>query len=181
MGLIIHFQLVAEEGWLQVNGGGTTGLIGAATEGGCSAGGIVDSVILRRFLANNAGTSFRKQVITETLPERKKGLFDQSDALVALPGGLGTLDELVEVMCTRNLSFHEKPIVVLNTNGYFDGMKQFLQTSVQNNFVPSSIFEAVHFADSPADAVHFLKSYSPVTINGSKIGSGEMIASSMNP
>lgn len=171
-------QLIAEEGWVQVNGGAHTGLMGASTRGGLDYGGIVDCVILERFVDASLPKGFRNVQITKTMPERKAGLSECADAFIGLPGGLGTLDELAEVMCMRQLSFHEKPIVLVNTNGYYDSLLNFLREGISRKFMGEQVLQAIGFANTPKDAVQFVKTYCPVKIDKDALNSGEMDAAS---
>lgn len=147
-----------------------------ATKGGLSVNGIIDSVILDKFLSNNIPTLFRRQVVCHTLPDRKQALFDQGDAVVALPGGLGTLDELIEVCSNRQLSIHDKPIVILNTEGFYNGIQEFLANAIRLKFIASDVQHAVHFADTPEAVVRYIVNYQPVHIDKSAIQSSELDA-----
>lgn len=109
---------LAEADYALCVGGGKYGLMGAVTDGCLASGGVVDCVILRMFVgANMHPGPFRNTDVFDTMPQRKDGLYQQADAFIALPGGLGTLEELSEVMSWRQLELHRKPIVLLNTNG----------------------------------------------------------------
>lgn len=153
--------------------------MGAATRGGLEAGGIVDAVILDKFVDTNLSTGFRKLKVTKSMPDRKAGLSEEADAFIALPGGLGTLDEIAEVMCMRQLSFHERPIALVNTNGFYDHLKKFIQSSIEAKFVAEAVSQAVFFADTPKDAIHFIKACTkPVLIDKDALHSGEMVAAS---
>lgn len=83
---------IAEKGWVQLNGGGRTGLMGAATEGALAIGGTVDCCIEKRFVANNMHHGFRNVDIREDMTSRKAGLYENATYFVAAPGGLGTLE-----------------------------------------------------------------------------------------
>lgn len=99
-------------------GGGKYGLMGAVTDGCLASGGVADCVILKMFVgANMHPGPFRTTEVYDTMTARKDGLYRRADAFIALPGGLGTLEELSEVMSWRQLEIHSKPIVLINTNG----------------------------------------------------------------
>lgn len=165
---------MAQEGWVQVNGGGSTGLMGATTDGAKSVGGVVDSVILSRFVGNNEHGSFREQFVYDTLADRKKRLIDMGDAIVALPGGFGTVDELFDVACARQLGFNEKPIVIVNTQGFFNGIRQYMLHAIETRFVSAAMTKAMLFADTPDEAVRMLKDFGHVVIDKAAVNSGEM-------
>jgi uncharacterized protein (TIGR00730 family) len=114
-------KAIAEAGFVQCNGGGRYGLMGAVTDGALASSGVVDAVILRMFVgANMHPGPHREVVISETMSERKLGLTMRGDAFFALPGGLGTLEELAEIASWRQLELHYKPLVLINTNGFYD-------------------------------------------------------------
>lgn len=153
--------------------------MGAATRGALENGGIVDAVILDRFVNSNMSKGFRNLSVVDTMSSRKAGLAEPAAAFVALPGGLGTFDEIAECMCMRQLSFHERPIVFVNTNGYYEHLKSFLDSCTEANFIAGAFSRAIFFADTPEDAVHFLKNAAkPVVIDKDALSSGEMVAAS---
>lgn len=152
--------------------------MGAATSGGLSAGGIIDAVILDIFVDRNLAEGFRTVKVVTNMADRKTGLATNADMYVALPGGLGTLDELADVMCQRQLLFHEKPIVVVNVDGYFDHLKSFLRECIVRNFVTEAVSRAVLFADGPEQAIDLLKTHKIVKIDKECLHSGEIAAAS---
>lgn len=152
--------------------------MGAATSGGLSAGGIIDAVILDRFVDSNLGEGYRTVKIVSNMAERKAGLTENTDMFVALPGGLGTLDELTDVMCLRQLSFHKKPIVIVNVNGFYDHFISFLRESINRNFITEAVSRAVLFANSSEEAIGLLKTFEIVEIDKDCLHSGEIAAAS---
>ena len=94
-------QCIAEQGWIQLNGGGQTGLMGAATDGGVLAGGIVDAVIPEMFHKVNESTQLRNVLVTKNMRDRKESLLEGGDAVICLPGGLVTLEEVFEALSWR--------------------------------------------------------------------------------
>ncbi|CDF38678.1 unnamed protein product [Chondrus crispus] len=173
-------QLMAENGWVQCNGGGDVGLMGASSRGALDAGGVVDCVILKIFVNGPNPLPFRTVKVATTMADRKAGLRENADAFVALPGGLGTLDELAEVLCARQLSFHQRPIVLVNTDGYFDALLQFIREGIRQNFVSEHILTAMGVADAPEQAIEFIKNYRPFKIDKTRLESTEMNAASAN-
>lgn len=104
-----------------IYGGGRVGLMGAVSRGVHAGGGRVVGVIPQRLMrVEVAYTEADELIVTKDLFERKQIIIDRSHGFLILPGGLGTLDELLEVMTLRQLSLHEKPIFILNIQGYFD-------------------------------------------------------------
>src|ERR1700749_1752952 len=133
---------LAAAGGMLIYGGGTTGVMGAGAHGTLSAGGEVGAII-PRFLLNRettkaALTKFNDVTITETMHERKHKMFERSDAFVALPGGFGTVEEIVEVMPWGQLGQHGKPMVFANINGFWDPMLGMLDHLRRTGFIHSS-------------------------------------------
>mgnify|MGYP003571219541 CR=1 FL=1 len=122
-----------------VYGGGAKGVMGAVASGAMSAGGKVTGII-PRFLMNkeateNALAQLDELVTTEDMHQRKHIMFEKSDAFVALPGGIGTLEEIVEIMTWAQLGRHSKPIVFANLDGFWDPMLALLDHMRAEGFV----------------------------------------------
>ncbi|PKB86787.1 Rossman fold protein, TIGR00730 family [Ewingella americana] len=135
-------KILAEAGLKLVFGGGTTGIMGALAYGSLNKGGDV-AAIIPDFLTEFETTSealqiFKDLTVIQTMHERKYLMFERSDAFVALPGGIGTLEEVVEIMTWAQLGRHNKPVVLLNTNGYWDHLILLLQHMQQQGFIHSS-------------------------------------------
>lgn len=173
-------ELIAKEGWVQRNGGGCTGLMAAATEGALAAGGTVDAVVLDIFVESNLHHGFRNVSITKTMADRKNGLSQNADMFIALPGGLGTLDEISDIICARQLSFHDKPVVILNSHGFYDHLHKFLLDGIKRKFIAEAVSRAVLFANTPEEAIALIKKSTPVYIDKNALNSGEMVAASRN-
>jgi uncharacterized protein (TIGR00730 family) len=118
---------MAQRGWSLVYGGGSVGLMGAVADAVHSGGGMVLGIIPQALLDREvANLQANELIVTTTLRERKQLMEDHADAFIALPGGFGTLEELLEIVTLRQLAYHEKPIVIVNIDGYFDPLlKQF--------------------------------------------------------
>ena len=129
-------QALADSGYTLVFGGGGRGLMGAVARGCLERGGQAVGIIhdaLRT--AENAYPDLSSMQVTHTMHDRKRELFEQSDAFVVFPGGLGTLEELVEVACWHNLAFHKKPIVLANLNNYWAPFVALLSHFEQAGFL----------------------------------------------
>lgn len=112
---------LARLGWALVYGGGSVGLMGVLAEAVRAGGGPVVGVIPRALLDREVGFRAADElIVTATMRERKQIMDDRADAFVALPGGFGTLEELLEIMTLRQLGYHNKPILIVNIGGYFD-------------------------------------------------------------
>ncbi len=151
--------LLAQEGWRLVYGAGDVGLMGEVARAAQSAGGDTFGVIPVHLLQREVGkTDLTRFVITETMHERKKVMIMNADAVVVLPGGPGSLDELFEALTWRQLGLHEKPILVMNVDGYWDTLHDLLQQVIGQGFADGSLADFITWVDSPADAMSTLRS-----------------------
>lgn len=130
---------IAEAGLRLVYGGGTRGIMGAVARGTIEAGGKVTGII-PRFLMNKEATEaalgrLDDLIVTEDMHTRKHTMFEKSDAFVALPGGIGTLEEIVEVMTWAQLGRHRKPMVFANVAGFWNPMLALLEHMRAEGFV----------------------------------------------
>lgn len=133
-------RMLATRGWRLVYGAGDIGLMGEVARAAQAAGGQALGVIPVHLLTREVGkrdlTTF---VITETMHERKKVMFMNADAIAVLPGGAGSLDELFEVLTWRQLGLHGKPILLLNTEGYWDRLLAVIDGIVAEGFADPSL------------------------------------------
>ncbi|KPP91283.1 MAG: conserved protein of unknown function YgdH [Rhodobacteraceae bacterium HLUCCA08] len=133
-------QLLARRGWRLVYGAGDVGLMGRVARAAQEAGAQTLGVIPVHLLAREAGKrDLSTFVITETMHERKKVMFMNADAIVLLPGGAGSLDELFEALTWAQLGLHAKPIVVLNSAGYWDPLVALIERIVDGGFAETSL------------------------------------------
>lgn len=129
-------RTLAEAGCTVVYGGGATGLMGAVADAALGAGGEVIGVIPRFMIEvewQHPGVANLE--IVEDMRERKHRLLTDSDAVVALPGGSGTLEELFEALTLKRLALYFNPIVLLNTNGFYTPLQRFLEQTVEQRFM----------------------------------------------
>ena len=115
---------LAERGHVLIYGGASVGVMGALAAGALEAGGRVEGVILDEFSSVAHGQLHSLETVTD-MRSRKAGLADRGDAYIALPGALGTLEEVSEILVERQLSFHRKPILLLNLDGFWDHLLAF--------------------------------------------------------
>lgn len=132
---------LARAGLRLVYGGGSKGIMGAVADGCMEEGGAVSGII-PRFLMNKEATEAALErldelIVTEDMHERKHRMFERSDAFVALPGGIGTVEEIVEIMTWAQLGRHEKPIVFANIDGFWDPMLSLLRHMKAEGFIHS--------------------------------------------
>ena len=127
---------IAQHGGQLVYGGGRGGLMGVVADAALDAGASVIGVIPKALVEKEwAHTECTELHIVDNMHDRKRMMAERADAFLALPGGIGTFEELFEVWTWRQLAYHDKPIGLLNTEGYYDGMLQFLQNSVNSGFL----------------------------------------------
>ena len=156
-------NLLAQGGWRCVNGGGAVGLMGAVTDGTLDAGGEVTGVI-PKFMVDNGWCYDRLMdvVVTADMHQRKQMMSNMADAVIALPGGVGTLEELLETLTWRQLGLVKVPIIILNTRGYYDPLLAMLRHAIDEGFMKPSHGQLWQVAATPADAVALLDDNSPV-------------------
>lgn len=129
-------QAIGSRGWQLVYGGGRVGLMGVVADATLAAGGRVVGVIpesLKRLEVGHGG--LHELHVVPTMHARKQMMAERADAFLALPGGIGTLEELYEVWTWRQLGYHDQPIGLLNVDGYYDGLLRFMAHSVEQGFL----------------------------------------------
>ena len=140
-----------------VNGAGKMGLMAAVADATLAAGGEVTGVIPRFMIEQGwHHTGLTKLVEVENMHERKQLMADLSDAVIALPGGCGTLEELLEVITWKQLGLYLNPIVILNIKGYFDPLLAMLQKAVDENFMRAQHSAIWHVAATAGEAVELV-------------------------
>ena len=135
-------------------GGGAEGLMGELANVIVSKDGSIRG-IMPRFMKNVewAHPKVTDFIFTETMAERKELLFTDTDAIIALPGGTGTLEELLEVITMKRLGKFLKPIIILNTNNYYDPLKEMLQRCVDQKFMHPKHLKMWTFVDTPQEVI----------------------------
>ena len=140
--------MLAANGWRLVYGAGDVGLMGRVATAVQAAGGKTFGVIPTHLLDREVGKrDLDSFIITETMHERKKVMFMNSDAVVVLPGGAGSLDEFFEALTWRQLGLHQKPIFLLNTNGFWTPLQSLLEHIVSSGFAGQNIIDFVTIVD----------------------------------
>jgi uncharacterized protein (TIGR00730 family) len=148
---------LAKAGLTLVYGGGKLGLMGIVADAVLAAGGRVVGVIPRMLIEREcAHPNLTRQHVVDTMHERKTLMADMSDAFVGLPGGMGTFDELVEIVTWAQLGLHAKPVVLANIEGYFKPMYAMLDYAVQERFVTAESRARWRNADSVREVIHIL-------------------------
>ena len=148
---------MAKRGYGLVFGGGANGLMGAVARGVKENGGKIIGVIPSFF--NVDGVLYEycdEQIFTETMRIRKHNLEDLSEAFIITPGGVGTFDELFEILTLRSLGRHNKPIVIMNTDGYYDKLLDFLEFSINEGFIRYDLSTVYHVTDNVEDTLNYI-------------------------
>jgi uncharacterized protein (TIGR00730 family) len=130
---------IGQRGWQLVYGGGRAGLMGQVADGALEAGARVVGVIPQSLMKRELGHPGLAELhVVDTMHQRKQMMAERSDAFLALPGGIGTFEELFEVWTWRQLGYHDKPLGLLNVAGYYDRLVDFLLTTQAQGFVPAA-------------------------------------------
>lgn len=129
-------RLIGERGWQLVYGGGSTGLMGVVADAALAHGASVSGVIPHRLVQRELGHPGLTELhVVDSMHERKHQMAMQADAFVAIPGGIGTMEEIFEVWTWRQLGYHRKPLGLLNTTGYYDDLLRFIERSRESGFL----------------------------------------------
>jgi len=153
---------LARRGWRLVYGGGSVGLMGALSRAVLAHGGQATGVIPKALLDLGVGDrDVSELIVTEGLRDRKAIMDARGDAFVALPGGLGTLEEILEVMTLKQLGYHDKPVAVLDLDGYFDPLWTQFQRGVDLGFIKAEYLDLWYPAPDIDALLRYLESYTP--------------------
>jgi len=143
-----------------VYGGGNFGIMGILSDTVISNGGKVIGVIPKFLADKNLGSNKITEMKTvKNMHERKKTMYELSDYFVAMPGGIGTLEEITEILTWKQLSLHKKPCALLNINHFFDYLILFLQTAVNNGFMKQSHLDNLIIESDYTQLINKLESY----------------------
>lgn len=150
-------EMLATEGWRLVYGAGDVGLMGAVARAAQAKGADTFGVIPTHLLPKEVGKrDLTRFIVTENMHERKKVMFMNSDAIVVLPGGAGSLDEFFEVITWRQIGLHDKPIFLLSTDDYWKPLEDLMAHVIKEGFAPLSsaqLYETVHSVGALTEAL----------------------------
>jgi uncharacterized protein (TIGR00730 family) len=155
-------SLIGGGGHTLVFGGGRVGLMGAAARAAHQSGGTVIGIIPR--FMDRPGVPYLESdqlIYTTNMSERKARMMEMSDAFVALPGGFGTLEEISEVITQKQFGFIRGPLVAVNTLGFFEPLAAFFERFYELAFAKPAFRATCPFVPSPADAMEYIRTYSP--------------------
>lgn len=174
---------IALKNWGLVYGGGTTGLMGAVAksciENGSTVHGIIPNAlvskersksveeyneILKESVDNHKGITplseeYGRTTIVPDMHTRKRKMGEEADAFIALPGGFGTLEELMEVVTWNQLGIHGKPIILFNVDGFFDELIVFIKKSVENGFISEKNGEIIKIGNTSKEVLNLIETY----------------------
>lgn len=156
---------IAARGYELVYGGGAAGLMGEVAVSCRKHGGRVTGVIPRKIYDKVPEIELDEIHIMDTMHERKQLMFDLSDAFVALPGGMGTFEEIFEVMTWAQLGYHGKPCAFYNIGGYYDLLQEFIGHSVKERFIRQEHAHNIIITDNVTKLFEKLENYQPVYID----------------
>ena len=155
-------QWVGRQGGQLVYGGGRSGLMGLVAEATRAAGGRVVGVIPKALVDKELANPLCDELhVVDTMHERKALMAHRSDAFLALPGGIGTFEELFEIWTWRQLGYHDKPVGLLNVAGYYDAMLEFLRHSVREAFMGDWQMDLIRTGEVPAELLEALRDEVP--------------------
>lgn len=149
-------RLIGKNGYHLVWGGSDKGLMRIVASSVRAGGGKLYGVSVTHLHAI-AMKDADEMTIAKDLGERKAAMLKQADAILVLVGGIGTLDEITEMIELKKHGLHDKPIVVLNTDNFYDGLKIQLQKMKDDGFLTKSMDELVYFADKPEEAIEYIR------------------------
>ncbi len=151
-------RTLAAEGIEIVYGAGKVGLMGALADAALDAGGKVTGVI-PQFMVDNGWCreKLTNLIVTPDMHTRKEKIVSLADATIALPGGVGTLEELMEIITWKQLGLYANPIVILNTRGYFNPLKEMLERAVEEKFMREIHRNLWSIADTPRQAADMIR------------------------
>jgi len=159
-------QLLAKEivtnGYNIVFGGGSNGLMGVLADSAIAHDGYIIGIITEQLNDIEVGhPDLNEMVIVDTMHERKKLMAEKSDAIICLPGGVGTWEEFFESLTWNQLGLQSKPIILLNIENYYSTLKAFVEHAVEEGFLPRSTANELLFVSSVEEAIEEIKNFIP--------------------
>jgi hypothetical protein len=159
-------KLIAAGNHTLINGGANVGLMEAVTVSASLAGGKTIGIIPEKLIDRSlASANSHEVIVTPDMHNRKERMRDISDAFIALPGGFGTLEEILEVITLRQLEYHTKPIVFINTNHFFDNLFKQFEVSYYEMFAKDIYRELYFVAQNAGEAMEYIANYVPVVLD----------------
>ena len=159
-------QVIGKSGFTLINGGANVGLMEAVTVSAAKAGAKTIGILPERLIDRSlASVNAHEVIITSDMMERKAKMREMSDAFIALPGGFGTLEEVLEVLTLRQLGYHTKPIVFINTNNFFNHLFKQFEISFTELFA-KEIYRKLYFlSKNSEEAIKHIQDYKPAELD----------------
>lgn len=154
--------LMAQNGYNLVYGGGNLGMMGVIAQAVKDFGAKVFGVLPEKLHKIGVGDVGCDELhVTKCMRTRKEKLDNISDAVISMPGGFGTLEELSEMIVQKQLGYSDKAIVILNADGFYDNLLKFFDNLIKQNFATEKMRNAYYVAKTPQDVIDYLKNYQP--------------------
>ncbi len=151
---------IAKNGFSMVYGGGSKGLMGVTADAALSNGAEVTGVITEQLDSIEVGhNGLTKLEIVSSMHERKARMAELSDAIISLPGGVGTWEELFEALAWNQLGFYSKPIILFNVDGYYSSLYQFSKDAIDEGFLPQSTFDELFISENLETIFDFIAKF----------------------
>lgn len=167
-------QLLVERNLRLIYGGGRVGLMGEVARAVRAGGGHVTGIITHTLVGlEQADDACDELVVVDTMRERKRLLAERGDAFLALPGGLGTYEELFEVLVGRQLGEHTKPIGIVNINGYYDPLIELIDHGIEHRFIRPAMHDLFTIHEDPATVIDHLLDPPDVCVDHSFLPTSE--------
>jgi hypothetical protein len=155
--------LIARRGYTLIYGGGNVGLMGAIARSAHTNGGKVVGVIPKSMQERGiAHKDLDELIVTTSLHERKAIMEERADAFIGLPGGFGTLEEMFEVLTLKQLNFHDKPVVFINTNGFYNHLIDLFDRIYKERFAKSDYRKLYFIAPDAKSSFSYIEAYQPI-------------------
>ena len=154
-------RAIALEKWILVYGGNNIGCMGILADAARAAGGKVVGITPQLMVDKGIGDQKCDElIVTEGMRERKRLMEERGDAFVVLPGGIGTLEEVFEILVGKSLGYHHKPIVLVNVANFFSPLLSMLEHGMKEGFIKERVKELIFVAETAGEALDFLKRHS---------------------
>jgi uncharacterized protein (TIGR00730 family) len=150
-------QILAKSGHKLIYGGGGVGLMGEAARGAYQAGGAVLGIMPEFLRSRERLFDEVETIVVQSMHERKMMMFEKSDAFVVLPGGVGTLEEVIELLSWRRLDLHKKPIIFLNSGGFWDRFFELVNYTIEQKFTPESFRRTYMSVDTVTEVLNAIE------------------------
>ncbi|MBR2525266.1 TIGR00730 family Rossman fold protein [bacterium] len=156
-------EMIALKGYDLVYGGSDLGLMGIVSSTAKMNGAKVYGIMPEKIYGfiEHEGSNCDEFILTENMRDRKEKMDKMSDAVIALAGGFGTLDEVIEIVDLKNLGYNSKPIVFLNTNNYYNELFKFFDKVIDENFARKQVRDLYYLAQTPQEVFEYLENYVP--------------------